>query len=78
VARRVEVAGAGTRLPARRLDPTRLRAAVDAAMAMRDGARRVQAGFTAAGGARAAADELESLVGAPPRTARVGPAEPRS
>ena len=29
-------------------------------MEMRDGARRVQAGFAAAGGARAAADELES------------------
>jgi MGT family glycosyltransferase len=77
VARRVEVAGAGTRLPARRLDPTRLRAAVEAAMAMRDGARRVQAGFAAAGGARAAADELESLVGAPLRAAPAGSVEPR-
>jgi MGT family glycosyltransferase len=65
VARRVEVAGAGTRLPARRLDARRLRAAVEAAMEMGGGARRVQAGFAAAGGARAAADELAALVRAP-------------
>jgi hypothetical protein len=47
-------------------------------MTMRDGARRVQAGFAAAGGARAAADELASLVGAPSRTAPAGLVEPRS
>jgi MGT family glycosyltransferase len=61
VARRVEVAGAGTRLPAGRLNAARLRRAVEAAMEMHGGARRVQAGFAAAGGARAAADELEAL-----------------
>jgi MGT family glycosyltransferase len=59
VARRVEVSGAGTRLPARRLRPDRLRAAVLEAMACREGAARVAAGFTAAGGPRAAADALE-------------------
>src|ERR671910_287254 len=40
VARRVEVAGAGTRLPARRLTPKRLRAAVREAMRRDAGARR--------------------------------------
>ncbi|MEQ9337830.1 MAG: glycosyltransferase, partial [Miltoncostaeaceae bacterium] len=50
VARRVAVAGAGTRLPARRLTPARLRAAVQDAMARSDGARRVADGYRAAGG----------------------------
>jgi MGT family glycosyltransferase len=59
VARRVEVAGAGTRLPARRLRPDRLRAAVLEAMGRREGAVRVAAGYAAAGGAPAAADVLE-------------------
>lgn len=78
VARRVQVAAAGTRLPARRLNATRLRAAVEAAMDMAGGARRVQTGFAAAGGAPAAADELESLLGASSRTALRGLAGPRS
>src|SRR5262249_22512278 len=39
--RRVEAAGVGTRLPAARLRPDRLRAAVQAAMGMRDRAREV-------------------------------------
>jgi UDP:flavonoid glycosyltransferase YjiC (YdhE family) len=60
VARRVEVSGAGVRLPASRLSPDRLRAAVQAAMARREGAARVAAGFAAAGGPPAAADALES------------------
>jgi MGT family glycosyltransferase len=60
VARRVEVAGAGTRLPARRLRPDRLRAKVDEATRLREGARRVQQGFAAAGGPSAAADAFES------------------
>jgi UDP:flavonoid glycosyltransferase YjiC (YdhE family) len=47
------------RLPAGRLSPDRLRAAVRAAMARRDGAQRVAAGFAAAGGPPAAADALE-------------------
>jgi MGT family glycosyltransferase len=60
VARRVEVSGAGVRLPAGRLSPDRLRSAVQQAIARRDGAARVAAGFAAAGGPPAAADALES------------------
>ena len=63
VARRVEVAGAGTRLPAGRLRPDRLRAAVRRALGCVDGARRVAAGYRAAGGAVAAADALEEAAG---------------
>ena len=61
VARRVEVAGAGVRLPARRLNATRLRTAVHDAIKMRPGAERVADAFRAAGGAPAAADALEQL-----------------
>lgn len=61
VARRVEVAGAGTRLPAQRLTPERLRRKVREAMANREGARRVAEGFAAAGGAATAADAFEEL-----------------
>jgi UDP:flavonoid glycosyltransferase YjiC (YdhE family) len=60
VARRVEVAGAGTRLPAKRLRPDRLRAKVREAMRLRDGAGRVQQAFAAAGGPPAAADAFET------------------
>jgi MGT family glycosyltransferase len=60
VARRVEVAGAGTRLPAKRLRPDRLRAKVREAMRLRDGAKRVQEAFAAAGGPSAAADAFEN------------------
>lgn len=59
VARRVEVAGAGSRLPARRLTPKRLREAVHAAMECRPGAQRVAAAYRSAGGPRAAADAVE-------------------
>jgi MGT family glycosyltransferase len=59
VARRVEVAGAGTRLPAKRLRADRLRAKVREAMRLRDGAKRVQEAFAAAGGPSAAADAFE-------------------
>jgi len=62
VARRVEVAGAGTRLPAARLNPARLRQRVRTALALRDGACRVAAGYEAAGGAPAAADAFEALL----------------
>ena len=62
VARRVEVAGAGTRLPSGRLTPQRLRQAVIAATACRDGAQRVAAGYVAAGGPGSAADALEGLL----------------
>jgi UDP:flavonoid glycosyltransferase YjiC (YdhE family) len=61
VARRVEVAGAGTRLPAGRLSPARLRAAVVRAMKRAEGARRVADAFRAAGGPVAAADAVEQL-----------------
>jgi UDP:flavonoid glycosyltransferase YjiC (YdhE family) len=61
VARRVEVAGAGVRLPARKLNAGRLRAAVHDAIVLRPGAERVATAFRAAGGASAAADALEGL-----------------
>ncbi|MGO9760106.1 MAG: glycosyltransferase [Solirubrobacteraceae bacterium] len=60
VARRVEVAQAGTRLSARRLRPDRLRAKVREAMACTEGARRIAAAFAATGGPRAAADAVET------------------
>jgi MGT family glycosyltransferase len=59
VARRVEQAGAGTRLPAWHLNPARLRNRVREATAMRSGAERVAESFAATGGARAAADAFE-------------------
>ena len=59
VARRVEVSGSGTRLPATRLDPERLRAAVREAMECAEGARRVAEGYRATGGVVAAATLLE-------------------
>ncbi len=59
VARRIEMSRSGTRLPSRRLTAPRLRAAVTEAMTMTDGARRVAAGFAAAGGAHRGADTLE-------------------
>jgi MGT family glycosyltransferase len=71
VARRVEVAGCGTRLPAARLTPERLRANVRAAMTMTAGARRVADGFTATGGAARGAELVERL--AVSRSARPGP-----
>jgi UDP:flavonoid glycosyltransferase YjiC (YdhE family) len=61
VARRVEVAGAGIRLPARKLRAEPLREAVSRAMELRPGAERIAAAFAAAGGAVAAANELERL-----------------
>ena len=61
VARRVEVAQAGVRLPAHRLSPERLRAAVRQAIDQRPGAERIAAAFAAAGGPEAAADALEQL-----------------
>jgi MGT family glycosyltransferase len=62
VARRVEVARCGTRLPAKKLSPTRLRAKVREAMTMTDGARRVAAGFAATGGAARGAGLFEQRV----------------
>lgn len=62
VARRVEVAGAGVRLPRGQFRPQRLRSAVRTAIGLTAGARRIEAAFAAAGGAVAAADAFESLV----------------
>lgn len=59
VARRVEVSGSGTRLPATRLDADRLRHAVREAMACTEGARRVAEGYRATGGVTTAADVVE-------------------
>lgn len=59
VARRVETSGAGTRLPARRLAPDRLRAKVREAMRRRAGAEQIAAAFARAGGPAAAADAFE-------------------
>jgi MGT family glycosyltransferase len=60
VARRVEVAGAGSRLAARRLRADRLRTKVHEAIANTAGAQRVAAAFDTAGGAPAAADAVET------------------
>jgi class 3 adenylate cyclase len=62
VARRVEVAQCGTRLPAKKLSPPLLRTKVREAMTMRDGARRVAAGFAATGGTAHGADPFEQRV----------------
>jgi MGT family glycosyltransferase len=60
VARRVEVAQAGTRLVAKRLRVDRLRAKVAEAMTRTDGARRIAAAYAATGGAHTAADAFET------------------
>jgi UDP:flavonoid glycosyltransferase YjiC (YdhE family) len=62
VARRVEEAGAGTRLPASRLQPGRLREKVREASACGEGAARIATAFAAAGGAVAAADAFEAML----------------
>lgn len=59
VARRVEVAQCGTRLPASRLNEPRLRAAVQKAMTMSVGAVAVAHGFHATGGVRRGASLVE-------------------
>ena len=68
VARRVEVARCGTRLPSKNLTASRLKTRIDEAMAMADGARRVAAGYAAAGGVARGADLVEH------RLLRLGPA----
>jgi MGT family glycosyltransferase len=64
VARRVAVARAGVVLSAGRLSTGRLRAAVRETIACAPAARRVAAGFAAAGGPGAAADAVEQMVNA--------------
>jgi MGT family glycosyltransferase len=62
VARHVEVAGAGVRLPSKSLSVARLRDAVHRTRACAPGARRIAAAFRDAGGAAAAADAMEELL----------------
>ncbi len=62
VARRVEVARCGTRLPAKKLSPSRLRTKVREAMTMTAGAGRVAVGFAATGGVASGADFFEQRV----------------
>jgi len=62
VARRVQMARCGTRLPAKHLSAARLRRKARQAMAMSDGARRVAAGFAATGGVVRGADLIEQQV----------------
>ena len=62
VARRVEVARCGTRLPAKKLSSQRLRTKVREAMTMSAGAGRVAAGFAATGGVAPGADLFEQRV----------------
>jgi MGT family glycosyltransferase len=62
VARRVEVARCGTRLPAKKLSVPRLRAKVRQAMKMADGARQVATGFAVTGGAARGAELFEQRV----------------
>ncbi len=80
VARRVDVAEAGTRLPSGRLSPDRLRRKVDEAIDRRAGARRVADAYEAAGGPSAATDSLEPLLPANAMNAGadVGDSEDRS
>ena len=61
VARRVEVSGAGVRLPSSKLTPRRLRDAVRRARQMRDVAQHLASELATAGGAARAADEVEAL-----------------
>ena len=74
VARHVEVAGAGTRLPASRLRPDRLRSAVREAMGKKEGAERIASAFASAGGPRAATEALERLLNDPAEGPRRGQA----
>ncbi len=70
VARRVEIADAGTRLPAQKLNPQRLRTQIRLALTKQAGAQRVAAGYTATGGASTAADAFEALASARPKISR--------
>lgn len=62
VARRVETARCGTRLPASQLTAQRLRSAVQEAMTMSAGAAAVAAGFEATGGVARGAGVVEDLL----------------
>jgi MGT family glycosyltransferase len=62
VARRVELSAAGVRLHHKRLNPKRLRTAVDTAITQRPGAERIAEAFANAGGPAAAAYAVEELI----------------
>lgn len=62
VARHVEVAGAGVRLPPQSLSPDRIRSAVRQALKKKAGAQAVAKAFHQAGGAARAADLLEETL----------------
>jgi len=62
VARRVEICGAGTRLPARKLSANRLHAKVREAMQRREQAQTIAHAFSVAGCSTQAATEVETLV----------------
>jgi UDP:flavonoid glycosyltransferase YjiC (YdhE family) len=62
VARRVEVARCGTRLPAKKLSVDQLHAKVQEAMTLTDGATRVAEGFAATGGVARGAELFEQRV----------------
>ncbi|CAN5454822.1 glycosyltransferase [soil metagenome] len=62
VARRVQIARCGTRLPARRLTAGRLRESILSAMSMTPGAAAAAAGFQATGGMRRGAHLIEQHV----------------
>jgi MGT family glycosyltransferase len=64
VARRVEVAGAGTQLRASKLSSQRLRTAAREAMQCRGGARRIADAYERAGGPARAVELYESLLAA--------------
>lgn len=70
VARRVEIAQCGTRLPSRCLTVRRLRSKILSAMTMTPGAAAVAAGFAAVGGIRRGADVVERQLGVPFRSHR--------
>jgi len=74
VARRVDHAGVGVRLPRRRLRPESLTAAVDQASTLRKAADAMSARMAAAGGDRAAANAIEELLQS--RTERDAGTEP--
>jgi UDP:flavonoid glycosyltransferase YjiC (YdhE family) len=76
-ARRVEFARAGVRLTPRRLTPARLADAVATAIECREGARGVSRAYTAAGGAAAAAEAIETIASTHPEAYR-GAARMRS
>jgi len=73
IARRVDVSDSGTRLPAKKLTAQRLQKAVKTAMTKQAGARRVAAGYEAAGGAPAGADTIEQLLSTTDRQNRRQP-----